>query len=257
MSDLSYLRKTLNILSEINMTDTYGDYSAETNLARANAVKQWIETNYGNIFECVITVSGSFTYTNIYYKGTNSGIFITQYASTSNSNATGYIYNDARTNVITGHYLYSGKVNLLIIKTRYGIIAGFYDSTISNYVKTAAIYNEGKLYPIILNTATASYIVNGTSTNTITLTARNTSGYAVLTRFAPPTLSFIPQGFYWSQAASIGNCGIYSINGYDGQFAELQGIAGYESIAMKLEEPREVDYTDIVGIWNTDESELE
>lgn len=249
--------KTYNV-AVASGCSTITDYTEEATLQRANAVKNWFDENFEDIFRTIVVADSSELITNYcYFKGTNSGIYMTQRTQNNylTQNVIGFFRGTDKTVVKTNLELAKGQINFYFVKSKYGVIAGFYKDDISMQVKTMIIYHNNKLYPVILNSSTTTYICYDTQSEPFALTKRGGTSKAVLTTFAPPQLDFTPEGIYWSIGASPSTIGIYNIGSSSKKFIELACIPYYNSIALELVEPSVTDYTDIEDLPSTIASE--
>ena len=240
------LRKTYNVVEcagfAANVTN-----SMDVNFARGTAVQKWINDNFADIFEATVSKSGAEVYTNIYLKGTTSGIFIEQHTDT-NYICTGIVHNDVRQAVVSGHHLFKNEVNLLLVKSKYGVICGFYRDTIGGAVRVLGIKTTNGFLPVIFN-GDKIFVMSHNSERSVNLPLRSTIGNAYLTRLAVPLNDLVCENVYWSMGVGADNCGIFRVKGNDAEFIELHSDVNYNGLAMKLEEPAEDEYDDIKNLW--------
>lgn len=240
------LRKTYNVVECAGFAANTIN-SMDVNLARGTAVQKWINENFADIFEAVVEKTGSEVYTNVYLKGTTSGIYIQQHTNT-NYNYTGIVHNCVRQVILSGHHLFRNEVNLLVVKSKYGVICGFYKDTIGGAVRVLGIKTANGFLPILFN-GDKMYVMSLNSERSINLPLRSTIGNAYLTRLAVPLNDLVCENVYWSMGVGADNCGIFRVKGNDAEFIELHSDVNYNGLAMKLEEPADDEFSDIKNLW--------
>lgn len=225
------------------------------NLERLNAVKLWIDSEFSDIFEAVVVeTSTSACVLRVYFKGTVCGIYLTLNTSTStgSNNNAGVIYNSTTTlQAVTGTTLYNDAVKMLVIKSKYGVIAGFFTANVGNNVRAMAVNMGNRFMPIIIHAATQVYIADGhLAAVQSNLMRCGTPDNTYLTKFFPPDGDAQCDHAFMNLGASTNDCVLFRVGDDDRQFAELQGIEGYNTFTLELEEPSPEDFEEIEPIWN-------
>ena len=239
-----------------NITECAGcssniENSPEANVKRAEAIDKWVRDKFSDIFESVIEKPNVNEVTNcLYFKGTTNGIYLHQNTNTTYS-YTGYIHNRTRQTVISAHHAYKNEVKLLAVRSKYGFVAGFFRDLIGLNIRMIAINTEVGLVTFALNGEKA-FLLDKNNERTIYLTSRSGIESVYLTKLAIPFKNYICDNIYWSMGISTDNCGIFKINGVDGEFIEIRSDTNINGIVMKLEKCTAQDYAHLVPIWNTE-----
>ena len=142
--------------------------------------------------------------------------------------------------------LHDNSLNLLVIKSKYGFIAGFFKTNI-NDVTAIAINGQNRLIPMIMDSdKTSIYVSDGASVAVkSSIMTRSNSDEMCLVQYCPAGTDYIPEGIYINQCAGVKSCAVYTVGSGSEKFAELSSADGYISFALKLEEPTEADYEGI------------
>lgn len=232
-------RVIYNITKEAEISGLSGT-SATVQQARAEGIKAWINETFPDYFECVYTASSNYHYVDIFFKGTNSGIYIS--LTTNNTSfSSGYIYMGART-ILRSTDLIDSGLELMMIVSKYGFIPAVFHGTPSA-VQTMAVNMGDKLIPLILKSSTEMLVpLENTLKNSTNLMHRGLSDKIYLSKVNMPFLSDEPEGIYISSGINIGNGRLYKIG--NETFAELEN-SDYCSVALKTEEPSAEDYANI------------
>lgn len=239
--------QTYNVAVESGCS-TITEYTEEAVLQRGQAVKDWFDKNFNDLFTTTLVANSDELLTNYcYFKGTDSGIYLTQrnIDNYRNQNCIGIIIKGVKTVISSSCELLKGEINFCLIKSRYGFIAGFYVENMSKELVSIVIYHNARLYPIIFKSSSDVRICHDTQAEMIALPKKSTTSKAVLTALPLPNLGIIPQGVYWSLGAEPASISKYSLENSNKQFVSLTAIPYYNSIALELAEPTADDYKDI------------
>lgn len=249
------MRNIYNVLDECGYTDT--TVSQEKNIERANAVDAWIKANFSDIFESVVTTPTSASVTNsVYFKGTNNGIYITQQTTAgASSNGVGFIHSSANSGTEGSVVLARGEVNLLVLKSKYGFIAGFYKSTIANVRTLAANLGDKLLTFALADNEVGSYLSDIQTSATLVRPQVSPISDVYLVPFAVPQTGMLLENVYLSMGATANNCGIFSAEGASGQFAEVRVGTSLCGICLKVEEATAEDYAGLTPLHGGEANE--
>lgn len=245
------------LCNNYNMFDEIGNLGGtattnELNLQRAQAIKDWFDTNYSDIFETVVVDNTAYNevFIDCYFKGMTSGIYIQVGVSTSvNVNRMGIIRNGSRTS-ITNAYFYNGEVNLFVAKSKYGFITGFYKTNKSE-VRAFVINRNTSLVALFLGNSSINSLVSviqGTNESTYTEYARGNNGEVALVQDNIPYTDFVADGVYKSVGAGVTNLAEYRIANGSNYYCEVIGYGNtnnLRSYALLLEEATTEDYANI------------
>ena len=246
----SEFREVYNI-TECAGCSTNIENSPEANSERAEAIAAWFKKEFSDIFESVIEKkNNNEIYNCIYFKGTSNGIYLLQHTTTG-YNYTGIIHNYTKQGVISSHHAYRNEVKLLLVKSKCGFIAGFFRDLIGLNIRMLAINTKAGLVTFGMNGEKA-YLLDKNNERTIYLTNRSGIESVYLTKLAIPFKDYICDNIYWSMGISTDNCGIFKINGVDGEFIEIRSDTNINGIVMKLEKCTAQDYAHLIPIWNTE-----
>ncbi len=255
---MSYDFRKIYLVGTESGCNTDGVMTDEKNAERALAIKDWINKEFADIFECDVTgldSAGASKWVKVYFKGTNSGIYTAFGQSQSHyydevgvcyTNEGYGIVNSATATREAAGTVVNNTLRLLVIKSKNGVIAGFFKNDIGSNIRAIAINAKDRFIPILSPVAASMCVSEADSTAvTFPVTRRSAIDDVFLTKFLPPTLDVVCDNVYWNMGSGVKDCAIYGIGGGSERYAELQGFDGYNTIAMKLEEPQESDFAGI------------
>ncbi len=246
---MSYdFRKVYQVAEEAGC-EISSDNTIEAHTARIKKVKEWIDKKFSDIFETgeVITDKSSASL-KIYFRGTNSGIFINAHTNGA-LYGRGYVKDDTQVAGVSGGSsgnLHGNSLKLLVIKSKYGFIAGFFKENISDNIKALVINMKDRFVTMIYDSETKLYVADGThGAITSSVMKCSLADEVCLSKLYPPGLDCVPEGVYQSVCSSSANCMEFSVGDKPEKYVELPSKDGYITFALKLEEPTEDDYSGI------------
>lgn len=248
---MSYdFRKVYQVAKESGC-DISSDTSEEAIKARLQKVKDWIDKNFSDVFETGEATGTTTACLIVYFKGTNCGMYVESYINANSIyNHHGYVTDTDRKLSTAGGsnagHLHDNTLRLLMIKSKYGFITGFFRENISDNIKALVINMKDRFVTMIYNSPTQLYIAEGPS-NVLTSNVIKCSlaDVVCLSKLYPPGLDCVPEGIYQSVCLSSDNCIEFSVGDKKEKYVELPGSANYITFALKLEEPSEADYSGI------------
>lgn len=248
---MSYdFRKVYQVAKESGC-DISSDTSEEAIKARLIKVKDWIDKNFSDVFETGEVTGTTTACLIVYFKGTNCGMYVESHINANSVyNHHGYVTDtDRKLSTASGSntgQLHDNTLRLLMIKSKYGFIAGFFKENISDAIKTLVINMKDRFVTMIYNSETKLYVADGTQGEiTSSVMKCSLADEVCLSKLYPPGLDCVPEGVYQSVCSSSANCIEFSVGNNKEKYVELPGSANYITFALKLEEPSAADYSGI------------
>lgn len=235
-----------NLQQVINLQSIPGN-TLEDALDRLTLVKEWMEEKFSDIFEFVITATNNSTYRlSIYFKGTNSGFYLSQ---TGNGGEFGVLYDKSNSLFVSSCSLLSGTINLAVVKSHYGILAGFYTNSLA-VVQAMAVNLGDRLLGLITHNSNL-YVVDGQQCAK-SLHGSRGNYCTCLSKINLPSFNYIPDGIYYSTGPNIN--ALHPFLMPDGNLYIEPVSPTYSGFALRLSAPLEDDYQNLTSLRSASES---